>query len=190
MDIPYAEIFVGLLVAYMAFSVWTRLDGRYPIGAALVLLVATAVVDAAGDVTAANSLAEFVFFLLAGGVVLLLIEHVRGGSAVKVATDSTESSAQRVPPEAPDEGKGSAEQTLDGLQEEPVAVVDRSGRDDQDDKEGGDAEAEGGQFPSEGERRVESPEEEPGRNGGHDDRDDEMPVERMDASADRELSGG
>jgi hypothetical protein len=81
MDVPYTEIFVGLLLVYLAYSVWARLDGRYPIGAALALLVVTAVVDAAGNVSAANALAEYVFFLLAGGVVLLLIEHVRAHPA-------------------------------------------------------------------------------------------------------------
>lgn len=77
MTLPYPDIFIGLLGAYMIYSAWARLDSRYLIGAALVLLVAAAVVDAGGATGAANTLAVYVFFLLAGGVVLLLIDHVR-----------------------------------------------------------------------------------------------------------------
>lgn len=79
MAFPYTDLFVGLLGAYMVYSVWARLDSRYPIAAALVLLVAAAVVDASGATGAANTLAVFVFFLLAAGVVLLLVDHVREG---------------------------------------------------------------------------------------------------------------
>jgi len=114
MDVPYTTIFVGLLVVYLAYSAWARLDGRYPIGAALALLVVTAVVDSAGYVTAANSLAEFVFFLLAGGVVLLLIEHVRD-RPVAAAASSTEASPEGVSAQASEERKGPTEQTLDRL---------------------------------------------------------------------------
>lgn len=85
MSFPYTEVFLALLVAYMAYSVWSGLDGRYPIAAALLLLVVTAVVDALGNTGAANTLAEFVFFLLGAGVVLLLIEHVREGRAVSAS---------------------------------------------------------------------------------------------------------
>jgi len=109
MDVPYTAIFLGLLVAYLAYSVWARLDGRYPIAAALALLVATAVVDAAGDTNAANSLAEFVFFLLAGGVVLLLIEHIRDRPAVRGPQPSVLRAAQGPSAETTEEGKGSTE---------------------------------------------------------------------------------
>lgn len=99
MDVPYTEIFLGLLLAYMVYSVWARLDGRYPIAAALVLLVVTAVVDAAGDATTANSLAEYVFFLLAAGVVLLLVEHVRERPTRPAATSSGPTTTQSGPSE-------------------------------------------------------------------------------------------
>ena len=78
MTFPYVPAFLVLLVVYMAYSAWARLDPRYPIAGALLLLVVTAIVDAAGSIDVANTLAEFVFFLLAAGVVLLLIDHVRG----------------------------------------------------------------------------------------------------------------
>ena len=78
---PYTVVFLGLLAVYVAYSIWTRLDGRLPIAAALVLLVAAAALDAAGSVAAANTLAEFVFYLLGAGVLLLLVEHVRASRA-------------------------------------------------------------------------------------------------------------
>ena len=81
MAVPYTLLFLPLLGAYMVYSEWARLDSRYPIGAALLLLVATAVTDAAGAVAAADTLAEYVFFLLAAGVVLLLVDHVRSDRA-------------------------------------------------------------------------------------------------------------
>lgn len=109
MDVPYTTVFLGLLIAYLAYSVWARLDGRYPIAAALALLVATAVVDAAGDTNAANSLAEFVFFLLAGGVVLLLIEHVRGRSTPGGPVPSISRAPQGPATEATEEREGPAE---------------------------------------------------------------------------------
>lgn len=77
MSLPYTELFVGLLVAYMAYSAWARLDSRYLIAGALALLVAAAIVDAGGATGAANTLAVYVFLLLAGGVVLLLVDHIR-----------------------------------------------------------------------------------------------------------------
>jgi hypothetical protein len=74
---PYTDLFLGLLGAYMVYSAWARLDSRYLIAGALVLLVVAAIVDAGGATGAANTLAIYVFYLLAGGVVLLLVDHVR-----------------------------------------------------------------------------------------------------------------
>ncbi len=69
--------FLLLLVVYMVYSQWVGLDSRYPIAAALVLLVVAAVLDAGGETGPANTLASYLFFLLAAGVVLLLTDHVR-----------------------------------------------------------------------------------------------------------------
>ena len=74
---PWDELVLPLIVAYLAYIVWTGQDGRYPIVLALILLLASAIADAVGDLSAANTLAVFVFYFLAGGVVVLLIEHVR-----------------------------------------------------------------------------------------------------------------
>lgn len=69
--------FLGVLLVYMVYSQWAHLDSRYLLGAALLLLVITAVVDAVGATGDANVLAVYVFYLLGGGVLLLLIDHVR-----------------------------------------------------------------------------------------------------------------
>ena len=69
--------FLAVLLVYMVYSQWAHLDSRYLVGGALLLLVVTAVVDAAGLTGEANVLAVYVFYLLAGGVMLLLVDHVR-----------------------------------------------------------------------------------------------------------------
>jgi hypothetical protein len=80
MTFPYSLLFVGLLAA------------------ALILLVAAAIADAVGSVAAANAFAEYVFFLLAAGVVLLLVDHLRAG---RVAGEADRRSAGSVPPVGP-----------------------------------------------------------------------------------------
>lgn len=77
MTFPFVDLFVALLVAYMIYSVWAATDARYLIGAALLVLLGAAIAEAAGRSTVAATLGEYVFLLLAGGVVLLLIEHAR-----------------------------------------------------------------------------------------------------------------
>jgi len=114
---PFAEVFLALLVAYMAYSVWTGLDARYPIAAALLLLVVTAVVDALGDTDAANTLAEFVFFLLGAGVLLLLIDHVRESRVPpRAEAAGLADIPQGEPAEAANEWQGSTEETLHRLE--------------------------------------------------------------------------
>jgi hypothetical protein len=133
MAFPYLEVFGILLVAYMGYSVWEQLDPRYPIGAGLVLLVATAVTDSVGAPSSADVLAEYVFLLLGAGVILLLVEQVRprrttlrtplvGGPAdpEEHATDPSEE--RDLPPQQP----------LDHLQQQPVALVHAPG--DHDDQ--------------------------------------------------------
>ncbi len=77
MPLPYLGIFLVLLTVYLAFSVWLRLDSRYPILMALLLLVVAAVEDGLGRAALANSTAAYVFLLLAGGIVLLVVDHLR-----------------------------------------------------------------------------------------------------------------
>jgi hypothetical protein len=110
-QLPLIGIFLALLFLYMVYSEWKGLDSRYPIVAALVLLVVTAVVDAGGNLNAANTLAEFVFFLLAGGVILLLVDHVRearrrpafvGRPARSVRADPPSTDPSKQPERAPD----------------------------------------------------------------------------------------
>ena len=136
MAFPYTEVFLALLLAYMVYSVWARLDARYPIAAALVLLVATAIVDAAGSLASANTLAEYVFFLLGAGVVLLLIEHVRERPDTEYASGpaGSGSTADTVPPDSSHPRQGHADDPLHGIQQEPVALVDAFREEDQHDE--------------------------------------------------------
>jgi hypothetical protein len=129
---PYVAVFVGLLVAYMVYSEWARLDSRYLIAAALVLLVATALVDAAGSTDAANTLAEFVFFLLAGGVVLLLVDHVRERPSVREpsAGDSAPGTREPDPPDAAQERQRPADQSLERPEEQLIPLVHAPGQQD------------------------------------------------------------
>ena len=46
MGFPYDAAFLALLAVYLVYSVWQHLDPRFPILAALILLVVTALVDA------------------------------------------------------------------------------------------------------------------------------------------------
>lgn len=131
MSFPYVTAFLALLVAYMVFSVWAGLDARYPIAGALVLLVATAVTDALGDSTTANTLAEYVFFLLGAGIVLLLIDHVRAGRAARRSRDPS-AAAHGVAAEPSEPGEGPAHDPLDRLEEEPIPVVDALGRENEE----------------------------------------------------------
>lgn len=100
----YAGTFLALLAAYVLYSVWAHLDGRLPVGAALLLLLVAALADAAGNGPLANTLAAYVFYLLGAGVFLLLVEHIResrgrSGSSRPLAG---EPGAERR--ESPDEG--------------------------------------------------------------------------------------
>jgi hypothetical protein len=142
---PYVLAFVGLLAAYVGYSLWARLDPRWPIGAALVLLVVAAIVDAAQAVDAANVLAEFVVFLLGAGVLLLLLEHARdarhpvpdSGSLAR-DPETTDPAEQRDRP---------SEQSLDRPEQEPVALVDAAGQEHHDEEQARDPEADHGQAP-------------------------------------------
>lgn len=189
MDVPYAEIFVALLLAYMVYSVWARLDGRYPIVAALVLLVVTAVVDAAGDASTANTLAEYVFFLLAAGVVLLVIEQVRARPAPAATAPSGSPTTEGVAPETAQQREGSSEQPFERLEEQPVSLVDRTGGEDQAHEQGRDREPEDGEGPP-GEGRVKEDQGDRDRHRGGDDGEDKVPVERVDPREKPELDQG
>jgi hypothetical protein len=129
---PYLDLFLGLFAVYLVYSALVRLDARYPIGAALLLLVVAAVADAANAVDLANTLAEYVFCLLAGGVLLLLVEHVRSPAASSApAGGSGEGpTTEGAPTEPTDQGDLSSDQSLHGLKEQLVPPVDASGGDD------------------------------------------------------------
>jgi hypothetical protein len=147
MAIPYLEVFLGLLVAYLAYSIWTRLDARYPIVAALALLVVTAIVDALGATGAADTLAGFTALLLLGGIALVLVEYVRSrvlhrpryanGSFGQPATKGE-------PAETTHERDRPSQQLLDHLEEETVPPVDAPGGGNEEDERPGDADSDHG----------------------------------------------
>ncbi|MGI0130333.1 MAG: hypothetical protein ACREDE_05755 [Thermoplasmata archaeon] len=115
MPFPFVAAFLALLLAYMVYSEWVRLDSRYLIAAALVLLVVTALVDAIGSTGLANTFAEFVFFLLGAGVVLLLVDHAREGLPVRDGPKprSRLRSWKTEAAEPPDERQGPTDQSLE-----------------------------------------------------------------------------
>lgn len=130
MTFPYVPVFLGVLVLYMGYSEWVRLDSRYLVAGALVLLVATAIVDAAGATATANTLAEFVFFLLAGGVVLLLVDHVRDRPRGRdeAPTPSAPRPRNADAAETTKEWQGMPDESLDSPEQETVAVVHAPGQ--------------------------------------------------------------
>ncbi len=132
MAFPYLELFLGLLAVYLVYSALVRLDPRYPIVAALLLLVAAAVADAANQVNLANTLAEYVFCLLAGGVVLLLVDHVRSPAPPSPSGSTSGEAPTQAATETAHEGDGPPDQALDGLEEQLVPPVDAPGAENDD----------------------------------------------------------
>lgn len=189
MAVPYLEIFLGIFALYLVYSVVVRLDPRYPIAGALILLVATAVTDAAGATTQANTLAEYVFLLLAGGVLLLLVDHARRPAADDregAAGSAPADPAAAQPAEAADEREGTAEEPLDRRQEQLVAVVDAPRREDAPQEADGEREDEERER-EEGDPGVEEGEEDPDGEPEGEHGDEGVAVERMDAVEHREL---
>jgi len=74
---PYLLIFLGLLVAYMVYSVWAELDARLPVAAGVGLLLLTALSSPGNDPGVTDTLAIFAFALLGAGVVLLFVDRLR-----------------------------------------------------------------------------------------------------------------
>jgi len=115
MALPYPLLFLALLAAYMLYSAWAGLDARLPVAAAVVLIAASAVADATGRPGAANTFLEYAFFLLAAGVVLLVIDRARRARAGTTADGPSAGTVapMRPPPEAVQELHPAAEQPLD-----------------------------------------------------------------------------
>lgn len=116
---PYVYVFSGLFAAYLGFSVWTRLDPRYPVAAAMALFVFAIVEDAGGNTNTSEALGVYVFILLVGGVALLLVDHVRPSGRARGAPQA------KAPGADPSDGaKPAVEQRLDRLQQQPVTIVE------------------------------------------------------------------
>ena len=138
MTFHYVALFGALLLAYMVYSAYAQLDPRLPILGALVLLVATALTEAAGFTDSADLLAEFVFLLLIAGVVLLLVDHLRKRPASSPSGAPSTAVMDASAPEPTNELQPTPHEPLDRLQEQPVAPVDApSDHDDQDEHPSG-----------------------------------------------------
>ena len=136
----YTAGFVGLLLAYMAYSVWARLDPRYPVAGGVGLLIVAGIADASGAYSAAGVLGIYAFFLFGAGVLLLTIDTARKPrrETLVVPAGGVEPATERG--EAPDERHRATEEPLHGLEKETVPVVDRPGHDHDQEEEAPDPE--------------------------------------------------
>jgi hypothetical protein len=83
MFVAYDELFLALVVIYMVYTLYFRLDARVLLAASLGMLVIVAIIAAAGDSASANQLATLVLYMLVAGIVLLLIEYIRPARTIR-----------------------------------------------------------------------------------------------------------
>ena len=88
---PFQLAFVGLLAAYCVYSFWARLDPRYPMYGAFLLLLGAIGAQWVGSAGAADNLALDVIFALGAAVALAGAERLR----------PRRTSSERAPPETP-----------------------------------------------------------------------------------------
>jgi hypothetical protein len=136
---PYVPLFLGLLLVYAVYSAWVRLDPRLPFVAALVVLSATAATDLAGNVGAANVLAELALALFGTGVLLLLVARVRRGGVPSAAA-----ARDPEPTDPTQERERATEEALDRPQQEAVPFVDAAGREHDEQEQARDREPDDG----------------------------------------------
>jgi septum site-determining protein MinD len=80
-----------IFLIYFIVMLINRIDSRYSIGAALILLLYTAVLLAQKKEDFANQVAIYAYYFLVGGVVLQLIEYIReGGEKVEEREEKPE----------------------------------------------------------------------------------------------------
>ncbi len=72
-----------LIFLYLFAAIAYKMDGRIPIAAGLILLVAAALFTGRGRESFANQIAIYAYYFLVVGVVLQLIEYVREGGDIK-----------------------------------------------------------------------------------------------------------
>lgn len=77
MTLSFLLIFVLLLPVYLVSAEWAKLDSRYPLAMAVLLLGAALVIASAGNLKVASALTPYVFYLLAGGAVAVGISQLR-----------------------------------------------------------------------------------------------------------------
>ena len=78
MDLPgYTVIFVVLLAVYDVYAFWARIDPRYPVFGALVLILLGAAASELRDPGTGEVLGIFGFLMLLAGAALLLFAPLR-----------------------------------------------------------------------------------------------------------------
>lgn len=107
--------FLVLLLVYMVYSQWARLDSRLPIVGGIALILIAAVLDADQLLAAAQVLALYGLFLLGGGTVLILVDHGRAAWG-KGAGDSA-GGAHEPAADPPDQGNPAPEQPFHRLEQ-------------------------------------------------------------------------
>lgn len=141
MTIPYQDVFLVLLVGYCGYSLWAGLSPRYPLFAALLLLLAAAGTNWAGATEASNNLGLDAIFVLAAAVGLTSLEIVRARGLRPRAAGVADPPAA----DTPQPGQPSSQHSLDDLQGEAVATVDASRSEDDHDEHSGDGEPDQGE---------------------------------------------
>jgi hypothetical protein len=139
MAVSYELAFAVLVLAYLIASYWAGLDPRWPVAGAAAIVVATALASVGGNVPLANTLAPYALLLLGGGVVLLIVSPDRPTSARAAPVESAAQTRQGA-----DQRDGPSQDPLHHFQQEPVAVVDRSGEDDGQDEQPRDRQSDHG----------------------------------------------
>jgi hypothetical protein len=139
--VPYQELFLALLAVYVGYSIWARLNPRWPVYGALVALAVAAVAEGLGATNAGNELALDVIFLLMAGVALLAVERWR--SPADSASGRPSSDPPRADPTQQDHP--TPEHPLDHLEGQGVAVVDASRQQNDQDEHPRDGEPDHGQ---------------------------------------------
>lgn len=120
MAVPFQDVFLGLLTAYSAYSLYAHLNPRYLVYGALLLLFGAAAADWTGATVAANNLALDVLFTLAAGVTLLAVDLRRGPRSRASGSLASDPPS----PDAAQPGEAPPEHPLHDLQGEAVPVVD------------------------------------------------------------------
>lgn len=112
----YLFVFVIVVIAYVIYSAWTRLDSRFLIVAVVVIPTIAAIEYGLGRTGQASSLADYFFIVLGGFIALLVIDDLRGDRESKAREFASESLAHRHGTFVPPSGSGALGHEPDELE--------------------------------------------------------------------------